>query len=59
MEMTPIELREAHDKLDGARVDELEEFKALTAEHRDYVAGYKAAKQALPRRSKDEDEVVS
>ena len=54
MQMTDDELRQAHDDLDGERADELADFKKATVTHMAYLAAYKAAKQALPRRPKDE-----
>ena len=53
MTMTDDKLREAHDRLDTARAEELKEFKLLTVQHQSYLASYKAAKQALARRPKD------
>ena len=55
MKMTDDELREAHDDLDSDRAAELKTFKARTVQHKTYLATYKEAKQALPRRPKDEE----
>ncbi len=56
--MEPDELREAHDKLDGERADKLVAFKIATANNKAYLEQYKATKQALLRRPKDEESDV-
>ncbi len=53
MKTTDDELRAIHDELDSDRAAELDQFKASTKTHMAFVAAYKSAKQALPRRPKD------
>ncbi len=55
MKMTDDELRAAHDQLDSERADMLVALKNTTASHKAYLEQYKADKQALLRRPKDEE----